>query len=304
MPVNLDVYTMSPVSPTHSTSWRNMFRVSSKKARANTHEPHLTLDTQHFMSTPDTSIAAFDSRPEPPAQLPLTPASINRYSYNSSDTHSSDSGTRRRQRLVAAPTETRSSSPSPSQTAAVSSHMVAASRTRSKSDKADKVKRLGRKPPQTASSSQQSFKVSHTPPRHGGGGGGGPLSPRSMSASASRFIRRVASAPNTKNLFSRDARYSPTSHGSKNGLLSPAEIVPPMPSTIPSSSEQEEHSLETLSSRSSRGPSRARAHTTQGKPLGTRDRPATDGPPGRAPFRRTYSSNSIKVGHVSDHFIF
>ena len=282
---------MSPVSPTLSTSWRNIFKGTSKKGRTNPHEPHLTLDTHNFISSniPDTSRQAYDARPEHTAHVPLTPASTNRYSYNSSDTHSSDSGTRRHQGL-SAPMEPRSPSPSPSGTTGT----MASSRPSSKSEK---VKRLGRKPPQTASSSQQSLKGTHSPPR-------GPLSPRSMSASASRFIRRVASAPNTKNLFSRDMRNSPTMHGAtKNGLLSPAEIVPPIPGTIPSSGE-EGHSLETVSSRSSRGPSRARAHTTQGKPSAGRDRSVADGVrhdvPGRAAFRRTYSSNSIKVGHVSD----
>lgn len=294
------VYTMSPPSsPSPSPSWKNIFRVTSKKGHSNPHEPHLTLDTHHFMSSavPDAPLSAFVSRPEHNAHVPLTPASMTRYSYNSSDTHSSDSGARRHPQALAAPAEDRSALPSPSHSV---SNFVASTRQRTKSDKTERFKRLGRKPPATASSSQQSFKVT-TPPRQGG-----PLSPRSMSASASRFIRRVASAPNTKNLFSRDSRHSPTHSVTRNGLLSPAaEIVPPLPGTIVAASGAggDGHSLETISSRSSRGPSRARAHTTQGKPSPGRDQTAT-GPEalGRAPFRRTYSSNSIKVGHVSACF--
>ncbi|KAF8592497.1 Pkinase-domain-containing protein [Ramaria rubella] len=202
---------------------------------------------------------------------------MTRYSYNSSETRSSDSEGRPLQGL-AAPAADAPPPPSPSYSS--SSQALSSFRHRTKSDKLEKAKKAERKASRTASSSQQSLKGSNTPPRQGG-----PLSPRSMSASASRLIRRVASAPNTKNMFARDTRSSPPG-ATKNGLLSPAELIPPVPGMVPGPVVQEAHSLETLSSRSSRGPSRARAHTTQGR----------DGP--RSAFRRTYSSNSIKVGNV------
>nr|GAT53988.1 AGC/RSK protein kinase [Mycena chlorophos] len=109
-----------------------------------------------------------------------------------------------------------------------------------------------------------------------------PLSPKAMGASASRFIRRVASAPNAKGLFS--------SHRSttKNGFLSPGESVPPLPNV--SSLEQGTDSLETLSSSSSRGQGRS---TTLAAP---RANGMLEG--GKMAFRRTYSSNSIKVRQV------
>ncbi|KAF8528903.1 Pkinase-domain-containing protein [Hysterangium stoloniferum] len=282
---------MSPVSPTSpSHSWKNIFRgVVPKRSRATNSNPHLTLDTHHeFISSPisNPSLPPFEHLPDLPSNVPLTPASINRYSYNSSDTRSSDSGSANNQRL----------------SAHLSSHLTMSPRSRTKSDKSDKLKKTVHKAPstQTASSSQQSLRVSHTPPRNGG-----PLSPRNMSASASRFIRRVASAPSTKNLFTRDSRHNSSYSAVKNGLLSPAEIVPPVPgiASTPRSmnalSEQEAYAIETQSSRSFKALHRPRSHTTQGKPSPTKgiENRAMQ-PPGRAAFRRTYSSNSIKVGHV------
>lgn len=124
----------------------------------------------------------------------------------------------------------------------------------------------------------------------------GPLSPRSVGATASRFIRRVASAPNAKGLFSMGSRTAATT---KNGLLAPADSVPPMPPLVSSSSDQGQmSSLETVSSGSSRGrmsrppvPAPFNAHAVashHGLP------PV----PAKIAFRRTYSSNSIKVRQV------
>ncbi|KIJ56565.1 hypothetical protein M422DRAFT_148965 [Sphaerobolus stellatus SS14] len=209
-----------------------------------------------------------------------------RYSYNSSsDTRSSDSA---RGRAHDEP-RNRSSSTSPSH-----------SRQRTKSNKSDKSKKLAalgvRTHTLTPSSSQQSFK----PAAPSTARLGGALSPRSVSASASRFIRRVASAPSTKYLFARDARNYPSSQGStKNGLLSPTE-VPPVPGYIPAIADRQVQSTESQNARNGKGPSRARAHTTaQVKVSVTKGvdlRPPEA--PGRAAFRRTYSSNSIKIGHV------
>ncbi|KAJ7068113.1 Pkinase-domain-containing protein [Mycena amicta] len=105
-----------------------------------------------------------------------------------------------------------------------------------------------------------------------------------MGASASRFIRRVASAPNAKGLFS--AHRSTT----RNGMLAPADPIPPLPNV--SSLEQGTDSLETLSSSSSRGQSRGNTLVAPRVSNGMLEGP------GKVAFRRTYSSNSIKFRQV------
>lgn len=279
---------LSPVSPSTS-SWKKIFRPSSKRGRNTDSNPHLTLDTQHdFMtsSIPEPSLPAFDSHRVPSG--PLTPASVNRYSFNSSDTRSTDSGRGRSQPSApSAQSGDRSSSPSPSH-----------HRQDRKPNKSHKEKKHKQAPPLTANSSQQSFKTGQTPPRLGGA-----LSPRSVSASASRFIRRVASAPSTKNLLARDARHHSQQALRNGGLLSPSE-VPPVPGLIPgtlgtTSEYYVGHSLDKIPL--SKGLSRARANTSaQVKVISTKGLGLEA--PGRAAFRRTYSSNSIKVGHVSHRF--
>ncbi|RPD61915.1 Pkinase-domain-containing protein [Lentinus tigrinus ALCF2SS1-7] len=113
----------------------------------------------------------------------------------------------------------------------------------------------------------------------------GPLSPKAIGANASRFIRRVASAPNAKGLFALGGR---SSHNAttKNGLLSPGDTVPPMPE---SNSEQGTNSLETLSSASSNAGFKTKDRVTNTQ---------TSEGPGKIAFRRTYSSHSIKVKSV------
>ncbi|RDX53148.1 Pkinase-domain-containing protein [Lentinus brumalis] len=113
----------------------------------------------------------------------------------------------------------------------------------------------------------------------------GPLSPKAFGANASRFIRRVASAPNAKGLFALGGR-SNNNATTKNGLLSPGDTVPPMPE---SNSEQGTNSLETLSSASSNLGFRTKDRVTNAQTL--------EGP-GKIAFRRTYSSHSIKVKSV------
>ncbi|KAF7301418.1 AGC/RSK protein kinase [Mycena indigotica] len=108
-----------------------------------------------------------------------------------------------------------------------------------------------------------------------------PLSPKAMGASASRFIRRVASAPNAKGLFSGHRS------NTKNGMLAPADIVPPVPHV--GSLEHGTDSLETISSGSSRGQSRPNHLVAPRVSNGMLEGP------GKVAFRRTYSSNSIKV---------
>ncbi|KAG2117679.1 Pkinase-domain-containing protein [Suillus cothurnatus] len=117
-----------------------------------------------------------------------------------------------------------------------------------------------------------------------------------MGASATRFIHRIVSMPNAKHLFSSGGRSSaPT----KNGLLAPADMVPPVPGAPSTSSDHGDDSLETLSSGSSRGRSNqhkwypGNSHLSKTRIVNG----AHDGP-GKMAFRRTYSSNSIKVRQV------
>ncbi|KDQ64739.1 hypothetical protein JAAARDRAFT_118193 [Jaapia argillacea MUCL 33604] len=123
-----------------------------------------------------------------------------------------------------------------------------------------------------------------------------------MGASASRFIRRVASAPNAKGLFSLNSR-SPATTTTRNGFLAPSEPLPPVPAGLPTPSEGMTSSLETTSSTSSRGgyPTRTgRAYSNASAYKGAKDRVANgmvEGP-GKMAFRRTYSSNSIKIRSV------
>ncbi|THV03268.1 Pkinase-domain-containing protein [Dendrothele bispora CBS 962.96] len=129
---------------------------------------------------------------------------------------------------------------------------------------------------------QQQQQQQQTPQRSG------PLSPKSVGASASRFIRRVASAPNAKGTGT--STMSPSRTTTRNGLLAPSDMmVPPLP-TETNSIENGTDSLETISSGSSgKDKDRVTVNSTATSP--------GDGP-GKVAFRRTYSSNSIKVRQV------
>ena len=134
--------------------------------------------------------------------------------------------------------------------------------------------------------------------------------------SASRFIRRVASAPNTKGLFALGSRSTSVITVTKNGLLSPG--IPPIPGQQ-HISENGHASLETSSSDSSNHHTPVQNGTAGGtRPKPTRANSTGAGivltsakskermtgtnlgyeTPGRVAFRRTYSSHSIKVRSV------
>ena len=134
--------------------------------------------------------------------------------------------------------------------------------------------------------------------------------------SASRFIRRVASAPNTKGLFALGSRSTSAITVTKNGLLSPG--VPPVPGKQ-GTSDHGHNSLETSSSGSSNHHTPAQSVINgASRPKPTRANSAGAGivltsakskermagtnlghdVPGRVAFRRTYSSHSIKVRSV------
>ncbi|KAG5648660.1 hypothetical protein DXG03_000006 [Asterophora parasitica] len=284
-------------SPRSSHAWKSVFRfpnASSKKISPNS--PSLAVDT---------SLAPNTSQNTPLATPSLTPSSFvsdQRSSYNSSNTHSSESNGGRTP-FNAGP-QNRSYLPyrqpqHPKSTDALSVGSSARPpRTHTKSER--QRMNLSRNPtsprtkPLTADPSQASFAGPTTPSKSRAHGA---LSPRSMGASASRFIRRVASAPNAKGLFNLSSRSTSTT---KNGMLAPADVVPPLPSHLSNSLENGTDSLETMSSGSSRGAStRPTMVTINGSPS-TKARVSSglaEGP-GKIAFRRTYSSNSIKVRQV------
>lgn len=299
----------SPLSPSHS-SWKSVFRLpsSSKKQSANVNgTPALDRNLRNI-SSPFTT--KHSSGPPPsPSLTPSTPHSVDdRLSYNSSKTQSSESnlgGTPKSSYLVPdsrdytsqAQQSQEQSQLSHAQLDTMATPVHAQTRVRTKSEK-QRIN-LGRAPhlpasrSQTADPSQQS---STLPSGHGPSASrAGPLSPRAMGASATRFIRRVASAPNAKHLFLSGSRSAaPT----KNGLLAPAEVIPPVPGGPSSISEYGDDSLETLSSGSSRSQStRHERYTGHGTPKTRIANPTAEGP-GKVAFRRTYSSNSIKVRSV------
>ncbi|CAK5263071.1 unnamed protein product [Mycena citricolor] len=264
--------------------WKNVFRFansSSRKVSGNT--PQLSLDTHSLATSP----ASGRGRTPLTSTASLTPASFlseDRSSSNSSTTQSTDS--QRANGLVASPTRM-----TPRHQKSADALSVAASskhRARSKPEKhplSPTNNTSEMLSPAAAGPSQADFPMSHSQ----FSSRPGPLSPKAMGASASRFIRRVASAPNAKGLFT-SSRSS-----TKNGMLAPADAVPPLPTTLNTSMEHGTDSLETISSGSSRGRP-ARSHS--GNMLAAPSSVAIPDGAGKAAFRRTYSSNSIKVRQV------
>ncbi|CEL58237.1 protein-serine/threonine kinase [Rhizoctonia solani AG-1 IB] len=268
-----------PKTMGHSSSFLNLkgiFKMGdkTKKDKDTPGTPVLGIDTQSLgtptVNTP-TPIADGPITCTSPAQMvPTTPASNDdRYSYNSSETRSSDSRKGRSRPTRASQTP----STSPCVSRSTSSQALKGTAQSQNGSKPDKYRSLGRfesasKPP-TANSSQQSITIPTSPSTKNA-----PLSPRSMGASASRFIRRVASAPNAKNMFSINTSSKSTT---RNGLLSPGldPSIPPVPSFLS-------------------GADKTPASGKQ-KHLSPKDKTADMG---RAQFRRTYSSNSIKIRSV------
>lgn len=306
--------------PTNATthSWRSVFRMpnsSSKKLAASASLP-LSVDTVSLASS--SNGRGYTPITPTPSLTPASLLSDQRSSYNSSSTQSSDSNgggaPSRSSTHPASPTAYRTQTdPSPftSRTLHPDSHYASSSsatttiapapssRSRTKSEKQRTA--LARNPTaprakaQTANPSQASFVLPPIPHRT-------PLSPRAMGASASRFIRRVASAPNAKGLFSLSSRAS-SGAPTRNGLLAPGDVRPP---PLPGSLEKGADSLETISSGSSREQGsrsrRATGNYATAPPLSPSSKPwmssgMLEGP-GKIAFRRTYSSNSIKVRQV------
>ncbi|KAJ7179828.1 AGC/RSK protein kinase [Mycena crocata] len=272
-------------SPTHG--WKTVFRFANSSSRKlAVAGPPLSLDTHSL--APNTSPRARTPLTSTPSLTPASYMSEHRSSYNSSNTQSSDSN----RGLAPARGDQIRMQPRHQKSADALSVAASAS-SRSRSRTKQEKQPLSRSPsallskPSTAGPSQASFNL---PPVQSTSRSG-PLSPKAMGASASRFIRRVASAPNAKGLFSGSRSSSTT----KNGMLAPADPVPPLPSVMSSSLEHGTDSLETISSGSSRG------RPQQGRGGGVTTARVSNGMlegPGKVAFRRTYSSNSIKVRQV------
>ncbi|KAF8485009.1 Pkinase-domain-containing protein [Russula ochroleuca] len=259
-----------------------MFRLgsqSSRKLPSNGINSSFTLNTNLSSTTPST-----------PNQ-PLTPTSlispIQRDSSNSSN-NSTDSNN---EKIPATPPD--NAAPSVLVSPSPDASFDAKHRSRSKSDKQQLISRERHSPPATATATVPSSffpgpSLSGQRPRPS----------RSMSATASRLIRRVASAPNAKGLFNLGSR---SSVATKNGLLAPATMAAAAAprggrSTSHPTSGDGTSSIETISSASSS--SRApRAVSTPALPkVSENDSPVRGA--NKVAFRRTYSSNSIKVRSV------
>ncbi|KAF9076364.1 kinase-like domain-containing protein [Rhodocollybia butyracea] len=285
---------LSPRSPSQggTSPWKSVFRFANGSSRKLSPTPSsLTLDTTLAISNTGGLMTPQTPNPSlPPASL----LSDQRSSYNSSSTQSSESNGATPNQLSYLPSPTKSPAAllRPQHSVdALSSPAKPRPRTKSEKQRAALSRAPGNTKIQTADPTQSSFAIptaSSSRTR--------PLTPKSVGASASRFIRRVASAPNAKGLFNLSSRSASVT--TKNGLLAPAEPVPPLPTSF---AEHGTDSLETLSS----GSSRDRLSRPDGS-HGTSLSPSTqtrvssgqmEGP-GKVAFRRTYSSNSIKVRQV------
>ena len=294
----------SPTSPqrAQSSSWKSVFRFpSASSKRIPSNATSLTFDT---LSPPPlvpgrgTSIPATAIPTLSPASLISDPRS----SYNSSTTQSTDSSppdSRSRfmssPHRVFAPAIAQHNHPVPSVGALSSTGSPANARPHIKSEKQrialskSTGSPRGKGTPVHPLQTSTSYIPSPTPLRSRAGI---PLNPKAM---ASRFIRRVASAPNAKGLFFAGLRSPATT---KNGFLAPGDTIPPVPPLSPSY-EKGTDSLETLSSSSSRGVNGLLSPPATASVLSMKDRPnGAKESPGKVAFKRTYSSNSIKVREV------
>ncbi|TCD71313.1 hypothetical protein EIP91_011084 [Steccherinum ochraceum] len=271
-----------------SPGWKSFLRIGSGSSKKLVDVSTLTLDTT--IPPPSDSASASLTPVTPNSSLTASKLSADqRSSYNSANTLSSDSINGASSRGIPR---------TPSTPSYFSSHPGDAEnndKAQARKLKAEKQRILGRsaqKPPLTANASQLSF-APNTP---GNATRSGPLSPKAIGQNATRFIRRVASAPNAKGLFNLGSRS--TSTITKNGLLAPGDNVPP----IPSQNEEGTDSLETVSSSSSRGVPIRQGRANSTASAKTKDRvtsaSASAAGPGKVAFRRTYSSHSIKVKSV------
>ncbi|KDQ14745.1 hypothetical protein BOTBODRAFT_339560 [Botryobasidium botryosum FD-172 SS1] len=317
--LTVSAHTLGPNSPTSpppsAISWKSAFRFGKFSKKNNTtitvrdtanradDSPVLEIRTQ-------TNLRAHKSQSELNLSntVPPTPASTaDRSSYQSynSNSYSSDSqGQSAHPANVSRPEfdsrpGSKSRPPTPSRSPVTP---FFSPKSHSKSDKYRFLPRSSNtKLPtvgQPANSSQLSFRIPTSPPSQPGDRSNASKSERGNVAT--RFIRRVASAPNAKNLFSGST--------TRNGLLAPSEPLPPVPTMtlIPTGgsgagSETGRNSLDTVSSQSTKvglgkplRPNRALSNASIPKPPPF----LKAGDPQRIAMRRTYSSNSIKIRSV------
>lgn len=311
-----------PLSPgISSPSWKSLFRLgqhvgSSRKLDgtvgngSNLRGAHLKLDVNTAGHSPSGALVTSPSTSPTPTSL----SADQRSSYHSSNTPSTDSGTAMSPKVTDQPPMVITTSPSvpPTFPPVVNAAPLGPKRSKSKNDK---QRSLGRG--RTKDTDGLSQTGSHQSIATAASSSRSPLSPKAVGQSASRFLRRVASAPNTKGLFAPSSRFgSAQASPTKNGMLAPGGVVPPLPvapgtPTIQVSPDPDTYngngnlSTDTTSSTSSRGvPMPVRPKPTRqwsGKKFKqAKDRVAntTLEGPGKIAFRRTYSSNSIRVGEV------
>ncbi|KAG6837945.1 hypothetical protein H0H93_008339 [Arthromyces matolae] len=295
-PPNHQLFSSSPQpSPRSSLAWKSVFRLPNASSKKLSSPPtQLAVDTSFMPDTIHTNTSITTPTLTPSSYL----SDQRRSSFNSSNTHSTDSNGGRTPyngTSLSGPYIPHRDAQPPKSSDALS--VTPSSNRQRKRSKAERQRtNLSKNPhsphmlPYTAQPHIDSFPSPTTPSKSRSNG---PLSPKSMGASASRFIRRVASAPNAKGLFSLGSRSTSTT---KNGLLAPAEVVPPLPTMASNSLEHGTDSLETVSSGSSRGrPSKGPPPSSYNKAGASNGN--LDGSSNTS-FRRTYSSNSIKVRQV------
>ena len=279
----------SPRSPNNS-NWKSIFRLpNSSSKKLNTHNTTLALDTQ-FDST--TEGIASNTRSIAPSLTSTSHISDPRSSCNSLYSQSTDSAT---SRTPFSSTSQNNSYPAPSNQhkptikeappAVPPSYAVPTKKGSNKSEKQRLIssRSHGQVPrPRVQTTNIPPPLAISKPPSSSRSKINTPLSPKAMGATASRFIRRVASAPNAKGLFTLGSR---SGSSTRNGLLAPDD-VPPVPPLV---YENGVDSLEATSSSSSKGRLRPPPSAPSTPINGSREPPA---------FRRTYSSNSIKVRQV------
>jgi protein-serine/threonine kinase len=284
---NLRVTRTTPSTPT--SPWKSMFRIashSSRKLPLGSNNPPLTLHTDLSTSNP-------------PTPNLLTPASFIPPPQRDSSNSSNNSSESNNEKIPATPPDHAAPSllVSPSPDASFDARLS----SRSKPGKLPLMTRERGGPLATSTSTASGSNYFPDPPPQSSGQR--PRPARSMSATATRLIRRVASAPNAKGLFNLGSRQSSVT--TKNGLLSPATIAPSTASgggitTSPSTGDGAS-SIETVSSVSSsnRAP---RTVSTPALPKVAENDPSLPGQ-SKATFRRTYSSNSIKVKSVCNYLL-
>lgn len=276
----------SPRSP--NSNWKSIFRLpNSSSKKLNTHNTSLTLDTQLDSTTGG---IASNTHSIAPSHI-----SDPRSSCNSLYSQSTDSNSAATSRTPYSSTSQNNSYPAPSNQHQPTikevpppvppSHAVPTKKGSNKSEKQrlTSSRSHGQVPrPRVQTTNIPPPLGISKPPSSSRSKINTPLSPKAMGATASRFIRRVASAPNAKGLFTLGSR---SGSSTRNGLLAPDDVPPVPPLVI----EKGVDSLETTSSSSSKGRLRPPPSAPSTPINGSREPPA---------FRRTYSSNSIKVRQV------